>query len=207
MPDDPAEYDSAPTPGSGRLDSKGLPVMYGSPDLQVCVHECRVTGEDELYVATLVPARELKLLDLTELLWQEHVTEFDSLEMAVHMLFLAGTHAYDIAREVARAVHGAGFDGLIYSSYFSLLRTGAMPFETAYGISHRRFQRLTDREKSKTIPNLALFGTPISEGKATVRSINRLLLERVEYGLRFGPVGFEKDPWSPDDFSEEPAAD
>lgn len=58
---------------------KGLPIMYASQDLQICVHECRVTAEDDLYVATLAPSRDMKLLDLTELL-TEDVSEFESLD-------------------------------------------------------------------------------------------------------------------------------
>jgi len=190
-PDNFGEYDSQPTAlaGSGRLDSTGFPVMYGSQDLQICIHECRVTAEDELYLATLAPTRELRLLDLTELLQKEKVTEFESLDMAIHMLFLAGKHSYEITREIARAAHAAAYDGLVYPSYFSLLRTGGMPFETAYGISHRKFPQLADREKAKTIPNLALFGRPIEQRVVTVRCINKLILNRVEYGIQFGPVG------------------
>jgi hypothetical protein len=48
-------------------------------DLQMCVHELRLTVEDELFVATLVRRRELRLLDLTEIL-EEGVTEFESLQ-------------------------------------------------------------------------------------------------------------------------------
>ena len=81
--------------------------MYGSQDLQVCIHECRVTAEDDLYVASLAPAR-LRLLDLTHLLHEQHVTEFESLDMAVHMLFLAGPHSYEIARIIAQASRDAG---------------------------------------------------------------------------------------------------
>ena len=33
--------------------------------------ECRVTAEDDLYVASLAPTRDLKLLDLTHLLYEE----------------------------------------------------------------------------------------------------------------------------------------
>ncbi len=101
--------------------------MYASPDLDVCIHECRVRAEDDIYVATLSAKSELRLLDLTEILLEEEVTEFESLDIAVHMLFLANEHAYPIAREIAKVVHKAGFDGIIYPSYFSLLRTGAMP--------------------------------------------------------------------------------
>lgn len=189
-PEDFSEYDSLPAAlaGTGRLDSQNFPVMYGSQDLQVCVHECRVTAEDDLYVATLSPIRDLKLLDLSALL-EERVTEFESLDMAMHMLFLAGKHSYDISRDIARAVHSAGYDGVVYPSYFSLLRTGGMPFQTSYGISHRRFRHLHEREKAKTIANLALFGRPVEERKVDVRCINKLILSRVEYEFRFGPVG------------------
>jgi len=190
-PSDKAEYDTPPSSyiGTGRLDSADLPIMYGSQDLEVCVHECRVTAEDELFVATLSPTRSLKLLDLSFLLPEEHVTEFESLDMAIHMLFLAGKHSYDICREIAKAVHAAGYDGVIYSSYFSLLRTGTMPFETAYGISYRRFPQMQGYEQAKSIPNLALFGHPIANQKVDVRCINKLILSHVNYGFHFGPVG------------------
>ena len=61
-PDQPDEYDSPPLPlaGNGRLDSPCFPVMYASPDLEVCVHECRVTTEDDLYVATLGAVSSLR---------------------------------------------------------------------------------------------------------------------------------------------------
>jgi hypothetical protein len=64
-----------------------------------------VTAEDELFVASLAATRDLKLLDLTQLLYEEHVTEFDGLDMAVHMLFLAGPHSYEITRLIAQAAH------------------------------------------------------------------------------------------------------
>lgn len=91
-PEAASEYDSPPDAllGDGRLESKDLPVLYGSLDLETCVHECRMTVLDEVFVATLEPTRTLRLLDLTHLLAEEHETEFESLDMSVHMLFLAG---------------------------------------------------------------------------------------------------------------------
>jgi hypothetical protein len=202
-PENPEEYDAPPHAacGSNRLDSANFPVMYASQDLQVCIHECRVTAEDDLYCATLASTRDLRLLNLTDLLTEGNVTEFESLDMAVHMLFLAGSHSYEIAREIALCAHGSGFDGLIYPSYFSLLRTGAMPFETTFGISHRRFPSQVERERAKIIPNLALFGRPIESGAVRVRCINKLILHKVEYGIHFGPVGFQPrfDSWEPED--------
>ena len=164
-------------------------MLYGSPDLEVCVHECRVTAEDDLFVATLAPKEPLRLLDLSVLLKEEHVTEFESLDMSVHMLFLAGKHAYKITRAIADAAHASGFDGIVYPSYFSLLRIGQMPFQTTYGISHRRFPQLQEHEQAKSIPNLALFGKPVADGRVAVLCINRLILSRVGYDFHFGPTG------------------
>lgn len=193
FPSEHHEYDSPPSAfdGTGRLDSIGSPALYASPDLQVCMHECRVTAEDELYVATLAPTRKLRFLDLSIILQEYNsVTEFESLDMAVHMLFLAGRHSYDITRAIASAAHNAGFDGIIYPSYFSLLRLGAMPLRTTYGLSHRRIPQLQAHEESFAVPNLAVFGRPIQTGSITVKCINKLVLSRVAYDFHFGPVSF-----------------
>lgn len=189
-PTDAAEYDSPPPhlSGEGRLDAINRPVLYGSTDLEVCVHECRVTADDEIYVATLQPTRPLRLLNLSCVLEEEGVTEFESLDLAVHMLFLAGKHAYEHTRAVANAAEAAGFDGLIFPSYFSLLRVGTMPFETAYGLSVRRFPGANEREGWKSVPNIALFGRPIEHGMVRVACINRLVLRRVSYEFEFGPA-------------------
>lgn len=192
-PSEPNQYDSPPSAicGGGRLDSSNFPIMYGSQDLDVCIHECRATAEDEIYVATLKPLRNLRLLDLTHLLEEEGVTEFESLDMAVHMLFLARNHSYEISRAISIAAKMAGFDGIIYPSFFSLLRTGGHPFETAFGISLRRIrQNAEDYVRAYTIPNLALFGRPIDESTVRVECINRLILTQIGYKGHFGPVSY-----------------
>lgn len=191
-PAEPSEYDSPPVEfaGRGRLDSPGFSVMYGSQDLDVCIHECRASTEDELYVATLKSQQDLRLLDLTHPL-EETETEFESLDMAIHMLFLARSHSYDIARDIALAAKEAGFDGVNYPSFFSLIRTGSHPFETAYGLSLRRFH--PEREQyveATTIRNLALFGRPMESGLVSAECINRLILTHVGYRGHFGPVEY-----------------
>lgn len=190
-PESNNEYDSPPQSfcGNGRLDSEALPILYGSQDLEICVHECRVSAEDELYVASLCPTEDLKLLDLTELL-EEDCTEFESLDIAIHMLFYAGNHSYEISREIALEIKRAGFDGIIYPSYFSRMRTGSMPFDTVYGISIRKIPLYSDYAKTQVIPNLALFDWPIQLGKIRVKCINKLFLRRVQYDLHFGPVKY-----------------
>lgn len=189
-PINPSEYDSPPPDkcGSGRLDSAAFPVLYASRDVDICVHECRVTVEDDLYIGTLALTRELRCLDLTPVL-EEDATEFESLDMAVHTLFLAQSHSYDICRAIALAARDAGFDGLIYPSYFSLIHTGARPFDTAYGISLRRFPSYRERAAQLSIPNIAVFGRPVAEGRLMVRCINRLVLRQVTYDMHFGPAG------------------
>jgi hypothetical protein len=191
-PSNPAEYDSPPSgSGTGRLDSPRLSVMYASPDLQVCVHECRATVDDDIFVATLRAVTRLKLLDLTEVLKEDDATEFESLDLAVHMLFLAGKHSYEIAREIAAAAYSAGYDGVVYPSYFSLLRTGSLPFVTSYGLAHRRIPEFAEHEKAKIVPNLALFGRPLQDGKVKVACINRVMIRKAEYTLTFGPAIIE----------------
>lgn len=191
-PDNPQEYDSPPVglAGKGRLDSAGFPVMYGSQDVDVCIHECRATAEDEIYVATLKPQRDMHLLDLTHVL-KETVTEFESLDMAIHMLFLARSHSYEISREISIAAKNAGFDGIIYPSFFSLIRTGGHPFETSYGLSLRRYHPEAEKYAAAiTIPNFALFGRPLEELAVRVECINRLVLTQIGYQGHFGPVTY-----------------
>jgi hypothetical protein len=187
------EYDSPPLGnenlGKGRFDSVNFPIMYISQDLEICVHECRVTVDDELFLATLYPTRDLKLLDLTESI-DEDETEFESLDMAVRMLFFAGEHSYEIAKEIAFTAYQAGFDGLIYPSYYSLFRTREMPFDSVHGISIRRFPSYKTYAKSQIIPNIALFGRPVEEKIIAVKCINRLVLSKIKYDVLFGPVDY-----------------
>lgn len=189
VPYDSSEYDSAPDNclGKNRFDDSDFPVLYGSPDLELCVHECRITVEDEIYVGKLVPNANLKVLDLSAVI-EEDVTEFESLDIAVHFLFLAGDYSYPICRQIAKRAKAQGFDGIIYPSYFSYFRTGAIPFDTVYGMSIRKLAPLKEYAQSQNIPNLALFGRPVKDQKVTVACINKVIVNRIEYDLTFGPA-------------------
>ena len=198
VPSDVSEYDSPPPPplADGRLAAHTGAVMYGSTDLDTCLHECRVSAEDDLFVATLRPRRELKLLDLSRLLGEpRRVSEFESLDLAVNMLFLAGEHSYPVTRAISRAVQQAGFDGMVYPSYFSMLRNGVKPFETTYGISHRRIPQYREFENSKISPNYAIFGRPVEKGLVEVQCINRVVLSTVVYSVHFGPALDPSGSW------------
>ena len=184
-----SEYDTAPDMflGRNRFDDVDFPVLYGSPDLELCIHECRVTVEDNLFVGKLIPKHTLKVLDLSALI-DEDETEFESLDMAIHFLFLAGKHSYPICRQIAKKVKEQGYDGLIYPSYFSYIRTGAIPFDTVYGMSIRRIPQLKDYAQTQGVPNVILFGRPVKEEKVIIDCINKVIINRVSYDMTFGPA-------------------
>jgi hypothetical protein len=159
-----SQYDAPPAGcgGAGRLDDLDFPVLYGSEDSEICVHECRVTKTDECYLATLEVARGLKLLDLCGDTSSDGGTPFESLYMAIQFIFAAEQHSYGIVRAIAKAARSAGLHGVAYPSYFSSLR-------------------------GNKIPNIGLFGHPIAAGSLKVLCANRLLLDTVQYGVTLGP--------------------
>lgn len=186
-------YDSPPKDkqGYGRFSMLETPILYGSQDIEVCIHECRVTAQDNLYVSTLVPNNKLKLIDLTHVL-EEDENEFESLDITVQMLFAAEKHSYPITQEIGLKIKENGYDGIIYPSYFTSLKLGFSPFDTVgYGICMRRIPKIRDFLKHCKIPNIALFGNPIKEGKVKVKCINRVVLNRVSYEVNLGPVELE----------------
>lgn len=190
-PADAAEYDTPPHSFKRiytRLDSEALPVLYGSFDVSTCLHECRVSYEDNLYIATLIPTCGLRLLDLNEII-NEEVTPFESLDMAISLLFGATSHSYEICQELAKEARVKGFDGIIYPSYYTELQSGVEKFGgTSFGLPHRWLPQFKSLLQRQTYPNVAIFGRPISEGKIQVKCINRIYLNRVEYDYGFGPV-------------------
>lgn len=159
-----SEYDSPPIrySGKGRLDDKDFNVLYGSKNIEICFHECRISLIDNIYIAKLRPKKTLKLLNLNSLI-SESNTEFESLGLSIHFIFRAEDHSYDICRRIAKFTFNKGFDGIIFPSYFS-------------------------KVKEETIPNIALFGKPIRDNKVKVESIDRARINTVKYDYSFGPL-------------------
>ena len=128
-------------------------------------------------------------MDVVSLLDEEmKVTEFESLDLAVLMLFLAGKHSYPVTQQISAAIRAAGFDGLVYPSFFSMVRNGTKPFETVYGLSQRILPQYAELEQAKIAPNYAIFGHPIRDKLVEVVCINRVVLNSVTYSVHFGPV-------------------
>lgn len=163
-PNDENQFDSPPLEysGKGRLDSSDLNILYGSENIEICLHECRVSIIDDLYLAKLVPTIDLKILDLSAEI-KEDGTEFESLALSIHYIFRAEEHSYVICRKIAKFAYSKGYDGIIFSSYFSKIKT-------------------------ENIPNIALFNSPITDGKIKVSSIDRIKINKVDYIYSFGPL-------------------
>jgi hypothetical protein len=190
-PQDDYEYDSPPPESVkelGRFASLELPILYASQDLEVCIHECRVTVDDQIFIAKLTPLLKLKLLDLTENLEEDNVTEFESLDLSVKMLFFAGLHSYEICRKIAKKAYEEGFDGIIYPSYYSYKKKKEKNGYDNYGISPKLIKLKKKAYRSHIIPNIAIFGHPINERKINVECINRVILNTVSYETSFGPA-------------------
>jgi hypothetical protein len=204
LPHEFCQFDSPPVDFNveGRLNVAGEAVLYATPDLELGLHECRASVEDDIYVAKLVPVKPLKMLNLAALVLEEGVDEFNSIDLAIHFLFLAGKHSYPLCTRIANAIKNEGFDGIIYPSYFSFIRTGATPFETINGISVRHLPPLKPYAQSQGVPNVALFGWPIKEGKVRVHSINKIVINSIKYDLSFGPAyhGGQVDKSNKDEF-------
>jgi hypothetical protein len=155
--------------GFGRFDNKKLPLLYGSPNLQVCVHECRVTLVDEIFVASLKPRKSLILVDLTGNYDQpDDVSPFDDLEWFFRGLMNASQpHVYRYCRRIAQTIREmTDADGFVYNSYYT---------------------NIAGDSEGPAI-NYAFFGHPIAEGKIAISSINTIRLNQISYSYHLGPV-------------------
>jgi hypothetical protein len=166
------QYDAPPDVrrrAFGRFDNRNQPILYASPNLQVCIHECRVTLADDIFVATLSPIKPLTLIDLTGNFDQpDEIDPFDDLEWFFRgLMYSSRSEIYRYCRRIAKTIKDmTAADGFVYNSYFTNIAGSA---------------------DGPTI-NYALFGHPIREGKLWVDSINTVKLESIRYGFHLGPV-------------------
>lgn len=139
-------------------------VLYAAFNVETCIHETRVAIDDEIYIATLKPTRELRFLDFCRIKSSKtEPTSFEQLGLAINQIFLAGAQSYSITQAFSKYAYEHGYDGVIYPSYFNAVR-------------------------DKKFRNIVIFGHPIAEGKVNVISIDRINLTKVKYDFTFGPV-------------------
>jgi RES domain len=144
-------------------------VLYASPSLTVCIHECRITLADDVFVATLRPKRDLNFIDLSGNYDEpDDADPFDSVEWFLNGLMSSSRpdiHRY--CRRIASTLWEAtSCDGLAYNSYF---------------------RNVAGANLSPRI-NYAIFGRPIADGKVQVKSINTVRFESIAYDFRLGPI-------------------
>jgi hypothetical protein len=148
----------------GRLDDRDHPVLYVSDDIELCLHECRVTISDEIVVAKLSPVRELRILDLcAEIKWSGG-TPYQDPNIFVSFIFRNRGNSLEYCRAISRAARDAGYDGIRYVSYYAQAK-----------------------HHPKSL-NLAIFGRPISMGLLRLASVNRVRISDMTYAFQFGPV-------------------
>lgn len=146
-----------------RFDSRDLPILYAAFDVETCLHESRITLEDECFVAVLKPSVPAKLLDLSKCTAPAAANQFENPNIWLRALLYNGKDVYEVCRRLANRIHARGFDGFIYPSYFQ---------QTA----------------ERTHRNVALFGRPVKAGKLLMHSLQKVRLSNVAYDWQFAPV-------------------
>jgi hypothetical protein len=162
----PISYDAPPnftTRTPGRYDDNDLPLLYASFDIETCIHECRCTVLDEIVIATLRTTRDLRIVDFESLDEPAPLTPFQCIGHFLHGLSVATEDEYPKCRMLSRRLFERGFDGFTYRSFFS-------------------------KVKGNALTNIALFGHPIREAKVSMTSVNRIKIDRIDYGFSLGPV-------------------
>jgi hypothetical protein len=165
LPFDVSQFDAPPTNVTSptRFSDESWPLLYGAFDVETCLHECRVLAEHSPTLATLVPTRELRVVDLTDV-------PYDAADasggeggdlfycISARIVFASRSRLSQIFGQRSRE---RGFDGIVYPSFFSDVRP--------------------NRERH---PNIVLFGNPLRDGIVTLRSLNHLRLNMIRMSLR-----------------------
>jgi RES domain len=154
--------------GNGRFETESLPILYASSDVETALHESRVRLGDEIVLGTLEVCTQQKLVDLDDV--KQDLDGYRDTKPDYYY-FLRGRLDsqrpidYQMCQSLAIEARRAGFDGLKFRSFYSILR-----------------------EDHKSSVNYALFGFPIAAGKLKLISWNSIRLLRVSYDFQFGPL-------------------
>jgi RES domain len=110
-----SEFDTSPSgiEGGSRFESEGLRIFYGAEDIETCLHETRVTLADWIALATVIPNRPLRLVDLSGDIDDSKASNvFERIDIFMRRISFVGKADYDLCREL-------GFDGFYFTSYFA----------------------------------------------------------------------------------------
>ncbi|EPR6208168.1 RES family NAD+ phosphorylase [Escherichia coli] len=160
------EFDSNPCPEKGRFNKSGEKIFYGAFDIETCLHEIRVSLTDWIALATFRVKKELRLLDLTDII-ESPSTPFESIKIFIRKIVYSGESEYSLCQELANEIKNRGYDGFITHSFF--------------------------RQAHKNdLKNIILFGQPAKDGKISMISTNRISLKSISYEFSFGPMEDKK---------------
>lgn len=165
---DPQPLSATPEvfPSRDRFSASIIPVFYGALDISTCLFECRTEHMDELTLGTFEVSRDLKLLDL-EQLEDTTTTGYEREDLGCFVSRMLYQREYALNNYFSVMAFRLGFQGLKYCSYFSKVR-------------------------GERLINVAIFGSPIAEGKLLPTCFDRLTIDNVEVKYSFGPV-FQKE--------------
>lgn len=151
------------TRSTWRFDSENVTICYCAFDIETCLHESRVSLENDIFVAILSPNRPLRLLNLDTCAPPADATRFEDPSIWLLALIYSAERSYPICRRLARRILERGYDGFTYTSFF----------QQAAERPHR---------------NIAVFGEPIRDARVKVKSINTVRLNELAYRWQLGPV-------------------
>jgi hypothetical protein len=170
-PFDRHEFDSAPLEHAvrSRFSDGSRQTLYCALDVDTCIHECRALAEDALALGVLKPLRNLSVLDLTDVPFDPGVGDGGNLFYFINWLVF-GQRSTE-ARLLGSRIRARGLDGILYPSFLSRIRP-----------------------KGGAYHNVALFGSPLSDGLLEVSSLNRIRLDAVKHEFTYGPLSVTPTP-------------
>lgn len=173
-PLEPTEFDSPPTEkaSANRIASAGDRVLCASLNIETCLIEIRPHIDDlihnKVFLASLRPTRTLKLMNFTveaKKVRLPSAPPWSSADLTLEAFFEPNQNSYHLTQLLSCAVRNRGYDGIVYPSAMERVASSVGVWK-----------------------NVALFGAPISEGKLTVESINRVLVRSVAHNFELGPA-------------------
>ena len=155
------QFDSAPLNPtmSGRFDLGDMQVFYCSDDVKTCVYEARLLAGDDATLATYQVAKELKLLDLTNI----HETQGD-LHQSIELILFALTnsrYSHKNLQILSKNALNRGFDGIKYRSFYS---------QVCESDTH----------------SYVIFGSPLTENRLNLQSLNHVNLRKIDMVFDLG---------------------
>jgi hypothetical protein len=161
---DPFSYDAAPLEmcGASRFAGGAISIMYGGFHVETCIHESRCRIDDEICIATLETSVDLPTLNLVDPPYDaQKLTPWTSPSIFLRQVMRSSNH--DECQLIGERAFARGIAAIQFPSFFS---------------------QVLDEQRA----NIAILGSPIVDRKVTVRSFNRVKLERARYDYSFGPV-------------------